>query len=67
MTAKEQCLRRKNSYKQQFLKVLYCQCFLHNAYSNSCNKPTEIFFTRVFFGGRGALFFVVMNSGTTLY
>lgn len=43
MTAKEQCLRRKNSYEQAIHQVLYCQCFLRNTDSNSCNKATDVF------------------------
>lgn len=43
MTAKEQCLGRENSYEQAIPQVLYCQCFLHNTDSNSCNKATDIF------------------------
>lgn len=42
MTAKEQCLRRKNSYEQAIPQVLYFQCFLHITDSNSCDKATDI-------------------------
>lgn len=48
MTAKEQCLRRKNSYEQAIPQVLYFQCFLHNTDNNSCSKATDILSPRFF-------------------
>lgn len=50
MTAKEQCLRRKNSYEQA-IPQSFIFSVLHNADSNSCNKAADIFSLQVFFGG----------------
>jgi len=62
MTAKEQCLRRKNSYEQVILQS-FIFSVLYNADIVTLVIRLLTFFHSFFFW-RG-LFFVLMNSGTS--